>query len=200
MTTRSLALPLLAALLCGAFQGFAVSEEPEMSPQKMMELMMKYAKPGERHAELGRYIGSWTWEVRVWSMPGAPPQKSGGTAETRWIVPNTFLCTEMKGSFLGMPYQGFSIEGFDNYKKKYVGCTAHNLSTALLTYEGVVVDPTHKIQVSYGTLDEYLTGEHDKEVKYVTRLQDDDHYVLEVYDLGVGENGWKVMEFAFTRK
>jgi hypothetical protein len=64
----------------------------------------------------------------------------------------------------------------------------------------VVVDPTGKVRVTYGTLDEYLTGEHDKAVKYVMRTLSPDSHVLEVWDLGIGENGAVVLHFTFTRR
>jgi hypothetical protein len=40
----------------------------------------------------------------------------------------------------------------------------------------------------YGTLDEYLTGEHDKMVKSVWRFVSDDEMRLEVHDLAIGES------------
>jgi hypothetical protein len=52
----------------------------------------------------------------------------------------------------------------------------------------------------YGTLDEYLSGEHDKMVKYVYRFVSADEIVFEVHDLPIGEVNTQVMEFRFTRK
>ena len=70
----------------------------------------------------------------------------------------------------------------------------------MLTMEGVVVDPTGKLQVSYGPMDEWMTGEHDKAVKYVTRTISDDEWIFEIWDLGIGENGKAVVIERFTRK
>ncbi len=54
--------------------------------------------------------------------------------------------------------------------------------------------------MSYGTIDEYLTGEHDKMVKTVWRFISDDKMVLEIHDLPIGENNTKVVEITYTRK
>ena len=35
------------------------------------------------------------------------------------------------------------------------------------------------------TMDEWMTGEHDKPVMYKLTYIDDDHYVYEVHDLGI---------------
>jgi hypothetical protein len=61
------------------------------------------------------------------------------------------------------------------------------------------MDPSGKVLITYGTLDEYLTGEHDKMVKYVWRFDSDDKIVLEIHDLPIGEKNTKVLEIVSTR-
>jgi len=53
--------------------------------------------------------------------------------------------------------------------------------------------------VSYGTLDESPTGEHDKMAKDVWRILDEDHLVFEAHDLPIGETNTKVVEFRYAR-
>jgi hypothetical protein len=55
------------------------------------------------------------------------------------------------------------------------------------------------ILIRYRTPNEYLTGEYDKMVKYVWRLQSASRIVLDVHDLAIGENNTKVLEIAFTK-
>ena len=52
----------------------------------------------------------------------------------------------------------------------------------------------------YGKMDEPGTGEHGKNIKYVTRLLGRDKQVFEVHDLAIGEPNTKVMEMTYTRK
>jgi hypothetical protein len=197
MTTRlaCLFLVLLGALALCADR--ARSDDPP-SPEDMRKLMIKYATPGEPHKQLARLLGTWDVEFRM--GPGAPPVK--GTAETTWWIEGRFIHTRIKvpQAWMGMDFESVDVLGWDNYKRKWVGTATNSLSTALMSYEGVVVDPTGKVRVLYGPLDEYLTGEHDKPVKYVTRNVSDDKHVLEVHDLAIGENGAVVLEFAFTRR
>ena len=54
-------------------------------------------------------------------------------------------------------------------------------------------------RLTSATLDEYLTGEHDKMVKYVWRFSSKDKMVLEVHDLPIGENNTKVLEISYAR-
>lgn len=191
---RSTTLAALAALVL--LPGLAGSQEGgEMTPQQMMELMKKWSQTDEHHKELAWYLGSWDVEVK---MPGVPASK--GTAEFKWIMEGRWLGQDMKGQFMGMPCQMFCISGFDRVKKKWVETFATNMDTALYRAEGTVVDPTGKVRSLYGTLDEYLTGEHDKPFRATLRKIDEDHFVREVWDLGIGAEGQKVFEYAYARR
>jgi hypothetical protein len=52
----------------------------------------------------------------------------------------------------------------------------------------------------WGKMDEPMTGERDKLVKYVTRLMGKDKQVFEIHDLVLPEGQTKVMEAVYTRR
>jgi hypothetical protein len=91
------------------------------------------------------------------------------------------------------------IMGYDNFKMSYVTSMVSTFDTAMLHSEGDLAQDGNTL-ITYGTLDEYLTGEHDKMVKYVWRLVSDDKVVMEVHDLPIGETNTKVIEVVSTRK
>lgn len=167
--------------------------------QAMMAAFAKYTTPGEKHALFERWLGTWDVEMSV-IIPGGTPQKSQGTSSCQWQIAGRFVSCALDGSLMGMPYQSFGVFGYDNFKKKHVWTGFDSASTAILRAEGVVVDPTEKVQALYGTLDEYLTGENDKPFKVIVRWHSDDHHVVEVWDLGIGETGAKVLDFQYRRK
>ena len=107
---------------------------------------------------------------------------------------------EFEATLMGMPYKSFFIHGFDNYKNKFTTAFVSNMDTALITLTGVVVDPTGNVTVEYGELDEPTMHQVGKALKTVTRRKDDNHFVVEVWDLGIGEAGAIVLEFAYSRK
>lgn len=49
-------------------------------------------------------------------------------------------------------------------------------------------------------MDEYLTGEHDKITKQVTRIVDADTFVFEMHDLHIVPGETKVFEITYRRK
>lgn len=163
----------------------------------MMKTAQKFTEPGENHRVLERFLGRWKTETRI-TMPGfeAPPET--GVVEYSWLMKGRWLQSESQGNFMGMPTQGFSIMGYDNFKMSFVTCTVKSMDTAMLTSEGDL-DPSGKALITYGAMDEYLTGEHDKMVKYVWRFISDSEILFEVHDLPIGEQHSQVMEVRFRR-
>ncbi len=164
---------------------------------EMMKRAKQFTDPGDHHKALERFLGAWDVETSL-TMPGER-EPGKGSATFSWLMEGRWLKSELSGTIMGMPVESFSIIGYDNFKMSYVGATVSSMDTALLTYEGDM-DPSGKALISYGTLDEYLTGEHDKMVKYVWRFPSEDRMVLEVHDLPIGENNTKVVEVAYTRR
>ena len=118
-----------------------------------------------------------------------PPDS--GTSTTTWMMPGRWLQTKAKGMLMGQNFETFTVMG-------YVFTTVSSVDTAMDRSEGDL-DPKTNALVMYGTLDEYLTGEHDKMVRTVIRFNSDDEIVMEIHDLAIGENNTKVLEIKYTR-
>ncbi|MDA8016214.1 MAG: DUF1579 domain-containing protein [Thermoanaerobaculia bacterium] len=163
----------------------------------MMNRAREFTAPGEHHQLLSRFLGTWDTEFRITMMPNQPAEK--GEATFGWLVDGRWLKQESTGTLMGQPMQAFMILGYDNFKQSYVTATVGSVDTALLTSEGDL-DPGGEVLITYGTLDEYLTGEHDKMVKYVWRFHSEDRMTMEVHDLPIGEKNTQVIEVTYTRK
>jgi len=84
--------------------------------------------------------------------------------------------------------------------KKWVMSWADTSTTALYVAEGPVSDPTGMTMSLYGELDEFLTGECDKPFRWTIRKDGEDKFTFEIWDLGIGADGRKVMEIGYTRR
>jgi hypothetical protein len=196
--SRTIALAsvtVAAASLLGA----ALFERPQETPKPedmaaMMEKVKQFTQPGPEHKTLERFIGNWDTETRFMGQP----RGEKGTAEYSWLMEGRWVKGEWSGTMMGMPSRGFTLLGYDRFKKSFVTTDVQNLDTAMRHSEGDL-DRTGKTLITYGTLDEYLTGEHDKMVKYVWRFEAD-KMTLEVHDLPIGEQNTKVVEIVFTKK
>jgi hypothetical protein len=99
---------------------------------------------------------------------------------------------------LGMPFQGFGMYGYDNFKEAYVGMWVDNMSTALFTAEGRANEAGDVITFE-GLMDEPITGERDKPFKWIVRLIHSDKRIMEIHDPTLPEGGTLVMEVVYER-
>lgn len=174
--------------------------KPPADMQAMMKKGMEFATPGEGHKLLETLVGKWDIVTRMWWQgPGKPPNESKGISERKWVLEGRFLLEESSGQMMGMPYKSMSFLGFDNYKKKYVVSYLDSIGTAMYTGEGKF-DPSNKVMTMFGKMDDYIIGESDKPVKYVTRLVSKDKQVFEIYDEVGSPNEYKAVEIIYTRK
>ena len=183
---------VLAALLGVSGFSFAPQDPPDM--EKEMAKMKKWTEPGKKHETLKKFLGSWTTETAIM---GAPPAK--GTSEIEWLMEGRWLKLDSKSTLFGKPFRSVSIMGYDNTKMSFVTTTVSTFDTAMIRTEGNL-DQHGKSLVSYGTLDEYMTGEHDKPIKVAWRFTSEDKMTMEVHDLAIGETNSKVFEIVYTRK
>lgn len=199
---RKLILSLvITCCLAATVHSNLIAQDKGQAAPDMAEMMKKWkeaSSPNEHHKSFAGMVGKWNTENTMWMAPGAPPMVSKGTAEISLILDGRFLKQEAKGEFMGGPYSGSGLTGYDNMKKCYVMTWVDNTASGISSAEGNY-DMSGKVLTLYGKMDEPTTGEHDKNVKYVLRKIDDDKFVFEVHDLVIGEPNTKVMEITYTR-
>lgn len=178
-------------------------KQKPLSPQfdaAGMQRYMEIVKPDFHHDKLAEWIGKWDTEIRT-GPPGAQTVNKG-TAEFSWLFERRWLQQRTDGELTLGPQkyklQGLGLLGYDRYKQKYVGSSCDTMTTNLLHFEGNF-DRTDNVLILFGPMDEPMSGEHDKCVKYVWRLLDKDKMVFEVHDLPIGEEQTKVVEITYTR-
>lgn len=190
-------LSLIAAVVAAFAAGFSARQDPK-EMQDAMEKAKKYTAPGKNHETLKKFLGSWTTEMRFFMGGKASPTEKGA-AECAWLMDGRWIRSDTKGSMMGMPVHTHTIMGYDNFKQSFVATTVNSMDTAMIRVEGDL-DQHGKTLIAYGTLDEYLDGQHDKAIKVVWRFESDDRFLMEVHDLAIGETNTKVFEIAYTRK
>src|SRR5688572_17127040 len=82
----------------------------------MMAAYEKAAMPGEPHKQLLRTVGKWDLALKSWQDPSQPPMESKGTAETKAILGDRFIQTQVESTFMGKPFSGVGLMGYDNTK------------------------------------------------------------------------------------
>jgi hypothetical protein len=196
---------LLTAFVAGAYMVQGDDELP--SEEEMHQLWQKYGMPNKHHAVLERGVGEWDVTMRTWwSGTDKEPEVNHAVAHSEMIFDGRFMKTELEGTikfeFQGvqveLPILGLGITGYDSFKKKYVSTWIDSHNTAIWMSEGRY-DPTGEAFTYFGTSDDWMTGQHDKPVKWTDRWVDDDTVIAEMHDLMMpGES--KVFEMTMKRR
>lgn len=194
-----LALVLAAAFVAGLAQADDQAT-PAADPQKAAaaKQMEVAIAPGAAHKALEPFVGEWTAEVKAWMAPSQPPTVSKGTAKATWILDGRYVQEEFSGDFMGQPFRGMSLTGYDNVRGKYRSMWVDNMSTTIVTSEGDL-DATGKVLTFNGDYACAMTGEKNKQTKMISRIVNKDKHIFEMHDPSLGANS-KVMEITYTRK
>lgn len=188
---------VLAGALLGVFAFGAVAEDkkPTMDPA-MMEAQMKAGTPGDAHKKLDAFAGSWTVKATFWPVPGADPMTMNGSSESHWTMGGRYLEENFKGDFMGMPFEGHGVTGYDNIKKQYWGSWIDNMSTAMMTSTGSGDGSTFTFS---GSMPDAMTGK-DAPINQKVTVTDADHHSMEMWGPGPDGKMFKSMQLDYTRK
>jgi len=171
-------------------QGEEMSEE--------MEAFMKLAAPGEHHAHLAKMAGKWETSVKVWMQPGAPPMESTGTSDNEMILGGRYLRSNFNGTFMGGPFEGMGIDGYDNLQQKHVGMWIDTASTTMMRFEGTCSQGGKVLETTSDVMDP-MTGRM-KKIKGKITLVDDNKFLYEAWEPGPDGEYFRSMEITYKRK
>ncbi len=169
-----------------------------MDPAAMAEIM-RLAQPGPEHAELAKYAGEWRGEVSITMAPGAAPMRQEATATCRMILGGRFLELVSRGDFMGQPFEGVSMFGFDRRNKVWTTVGFDTLGTYWVTGTGKRDD---KGAIRMHGRDESPMGEQT--FIFELELVSDDELVSSVYFTKQGpqvyDEPFKIAETRYTRQ
>jgi hypothetical protein len=128
VVSRSVVVALLVAAVSVAFvlpvQDHAEGQHSEVTPEQ---------------AVVARMIG--TWDIQVYGMG---PEPAPGTSVIRPLG-RQWAVEEVKSTFMGQPFEGVSIAGFDTELGKFVGVWADSMGTKLEMNRGTWDEATQTI-------------------------------------------------------
>ena len=177
---------------------FAQQQPQSEEEQKMMKMWMEYATPGENHKYFEYFVGDWDVNVKMWMKPGAEPEVSKGDNTSKLILGGRYLKSTYKGTMMGMPFEGLSITGYDNFKKEFVTLWLDTAGTGIYQTAGTL-DKASKTRTETGLWDDFMTGGKSK-VKWITTVIDDNKYTFVMYGTDPMGKEFKSGEIVYTRK
>lgn len=156
-----------------------------------------FSTPGEMHQWLASFNGEWDAEIIAFMDP-SKPDTSKATQTYSMILNGLFQEAKLSGSMMGMPFEGQSIGGYDNAKKKFVMTWVDNISSGTTHMTGDYDAATKTLNLK-GTQTNPGTG-GDMGIREVLKVIDDNTYTLEMYGDDPEGKEIKFMEGTFKRK
>lgn len=173
----------------------------KMSPedQKMMEMMMKVAAPGDHHRHLAQLEGRWNAVTKMRWGPDKPWEESKGVMENRMVLGGRFLHMAYKGESGGQPFEGAGTVGYDNVMKKYVSTWMDTMGTGCMITYGEC-DPAHKIITAHGEMADPMQDGKMAKFRTVTTIIDKDKHSYQMFCASPdGKGDFMCLDVLYTR-
>ncbi len=201
-----LALLAAAALCLLAPAGFALAADhpaaehpgaPQVSAEEMQR-MMSLIQPGPLHERLAKLAGSWKATTKMWEGPGEP-LLGAGTITFEIVLGGRYLIGRHVGTYRDMPFEGMSIDGYDNGKKEYFSLWLDNFGTGVMRLTGQPTAEGHGINLA-GTMFDPMRMQETK-VREEVRYEGEKKFVMTMYmDNPDGSGEMKVMEYTAEKQ
>lgn len=175
-------------------------ETPPLSPevQAAMAAWERAMTPGPQHRKLAEASGSWSFRGQLWMDPGQPPVESVGTCERTMLFGGRIQQQRVTGQFLGQPFEGMLLAGYDNVTGRHWSVWTDNFSTSPQTSLGTCDAAGERCEFE-DTYSDPMTG---KEGRTRTVLVRDgvDREVMTTWAVGPDGKESKTMEFVYERR
>lgn len=175
--------------------------EAQPSPEEGIEQMKELSKPVAEHDVLKSMEGDWECDAKFYMAgPDQPPQTSKGISRNRVVLGGRYLVQHFQlDEFMGGPFEGMGIVGFDRATGAYVNDWIDNWSTGIMSMKGEF-DPATKTMDWRGTFLMAGPGEPvEMPSHHVVKQPDADTIVMEFWH--PGPNGAEQLggEITYTR-
>lgn len=170
----------------------AFSQTPEE-----MKAWQDNMTPGENHKWLASMNGHWDATVKMWMDPTQEPEISQASTVNEMILGGLYQRSSHSGTMMGMPFQGESITGYDNTKKKFLATWIDNFGSSIMFMEGSYDKASNTLTLE-GSMMDPATGK-DMKVKEVFTKTSEDSHTFEMFMM-VDGNEIKNMEITYNRK
>ncbi len=159
--------------------------------------MVAAMTPGVEHSILASQVGDWTEEITIWTHEGAEPFTNQAKVKVEMILGGRYQHSSHNGEFMGMPFEGVGITGFDNVSKKYYSTWIDNMSTGVMFSSGTMDLKTKAIQFN-GEQPDPISGKTIKIREVLTHVSDSEMH-LEMYSTPIGRKEFMSMQIIMKR-
>ncbi len=163
--------------------------------QKEMEAWMAAAQPGKPHEWMAKLAGEWDTSMKMFD-PSMGEAGGKGTMKVVMVHGGRYQHSFYKGEFMGAPFEGSGLMGYDNVSGKYQSVWGDNMSTMMMYSTGDYDVKTNTLTMS-GSFTDPVTKKPVKSQE-VSTFKDENNWTMTFFHEKDGKME-KVMEIAYTR-
>ena len=146
------------------------SQDPQEAGAPSAEALARMS-PGPMHAKLEPLIGTWHMSGKWRMTPDAPWETFEATVLREWILEKRFVREDVESQFMGQPFKGMGLIGYDNTREQFTMVWVENMSTGTWLTTGQLKGNTLTFE---GTNSDAMTGEKNRWGKSVLDLSRDE--------------------------
>jgi hypothetical protein len=191
------ALLIAGSLFC--FQDPGKDKQPKKpAPAAEPDMQDFIDKAGPEHAMLLKDAGTWDAEFKMWMDPKAEPIQSKATFVSKPFG-DLWLESEYKGDFMGTPFVGHELLGYNTHTKKFLSTWHDITSSQIMISEGTYDPKTRTLVLKSEMLNPMNPTE---KVKYVnsTVWKSDDHKISTTREIHADGKEWDGMVMELKRR
>lgn len=166
----------------------------EMSPEEMMASMMQSSTPNEHHKELMKTVGEWSATTSFLMDPTQPPTEGPAKMSVKPMLDGRYAMANFSMEMNGMPFEGYSVIGYDNVKEEYISIWMDSMSTRITYMTGNKDEDGNLVMLGTST-----TPMGDNTMKIVTTFVDDDHTTDKFYEMMPDGTWYNSGTISYTR-
>jgi len=171
-------------------------ENPMANPQFMADSTAA-AAVGAEHQLLAKSAGEFEVKGKYWMAPDTDPMPSRATAKRHMILGGRYLIEEYESEFMGTPFEGMMIQGYDNLAQEPFAIWIDSMSTWPLILRGERGEDGVEKLTGLGK-DVMTPG--GRPMRFEVRPTEDGGGVMAMYDTLPDGGDYEVMELTYTRK
>jgi len=153
-------------------------------------------KPGKHHQHLKLMAGTWDVKSKMYMVPGQVME--GIFVEVARIQPGGFwLISNFDGKFMGMPFHGHSVLGYEAHKKQYTGNWVDSLASVMVHSTGYC-KMNGKLSVMTGKGYDPMK-KRNVTMKQITEIKDANTKIFKMFDVQ-GKKETLIMEAIYKRR
>lgn len=178
----------------------SVSAFADAKQEEMMKKWKAYATPGAEHKNLAQFEGKWTYTSKMWETKDSKPEETKGEATFKMILGGRYLEQSVKGTAMGMPFEGRGLTAYDNVQKKYLTLWYDNMSTGIGHGEASF-DSAGKVMTESGENTCPMTESGKLSYRGEWAIKDKNNSTYTMWSKGPeGKEEYKMMEMVYKRK